>query len=117
MSGPSSQSSPSHRRSRKIVVSDSAVDRSTSVSSMRRMKADPDPRARNQLKSAVRTLPTWSCPVGLGAKRSRIAESDMTDERDRVRGDGFAAAEFADALVGLALDAHGRGANPDRVRQ
>ena len=28
-------------------------------------------RAKSQLKSAVRAPPTWRCPVGLGAKRTR----------------------------------------------
>ena len=43
-----------------IAVSESRVDRSASVSSMRRMNAPPAPRASSQLNSAVRALPTWS---------------------------------------------------------
>ena len=39
-------------------IAHSRVERSTSVSSMRRMKVPPCPRASNQLKSAVRALPT-----------------------------------------------------------
>ena len=60
VSGPSSQSRPSHRRSRRIAASDSRVDRSTSVSSMRSTNVPPDPRASSQLNNAVLALPTWS---------------------------------------------------------
>src|SRR5262245_56870398 len=49
----------------------SALDRSRSVSSMRRMKAPSCWRANNQLKSAVRAPPTCRNPVGEGAKRTR----------------------------------------------
>src|SRR5687767_4041295 len=51
----------------------SSVERERSVSSMRRMKVPPCRRANSQLKSAVRAPPTWRCPVGLGAKRTRTA--------------------------------------------
>src|SRR6201987_3229063 len=47
----------------------SSVERSRSVSSTRRMNLPPLRRAYSQLKSAVRTPPTCSRPVGLGAKR------------------------------------------------
>ena len=52
--------SPSQRRSSRIARSDSRVERSKSVSSMRRMNVPPWPRASSQLKSAVRALPTCS---------------------------------------------------------
>ena len=64
--GPSSQSSPSQRRSSRMLASDSRVERSASVSSMRRMNVPSLPCASSQLKSAVRALPTCSWPVGLG---------------------------------------------------
>src|SRR5688572_9122552 len=47
----------------------SSVDRSRSVSSSRRMNRPPCLRAHSQLWIAVRILPTWSRPVGAGAKR------------------------------------------------
>src|SRR5215469_7258076 len=47
----------------------SSVERSRSVSSTRRMNLPPVRRAYSQLKSAVRTPPRCSIPVGLGAKR------------------------------------------------
>ena len=56
-----------------MLSSDSFVDRSVSVSSMRRMNVPSWPRASSQLKSAVRALPTWSWPVGLGANRTLIS--------------------------------------------
>ena len=56
--------------------SKSALERSTSVSSMRRTNAPFWPRAKSQLKSAVRALPTCSRPVGLGAKRTRTGDLD-----------------------------------------
>ena len=57
------------------------VDRSASVSSMRRMNVPSWPRASSQLKSAVRALPTWSCPVGLGAKRT-LTDTSMPTPAD-----------------------------------
>ena len=56
-----------------------SVDRERSVSSMRRMKAPPWWRAKSQLNSAVWTLPTCRCPVGLGAKRTRTPEATSGD--------------------------------------
>ena len=50
-----------------MLSSDSRVDRSASVSSMRSTNVPSLPCASSQLKSAVRALPTCSCPVGLGA--------------------------------------------------
>src|SRR3954454_7135225 len=61
--------SPSQSRSSRIAWSNSAVDRSRSVSSMRRMNLPPFFRANKKLCSAVRILPTCSRPVGDGAKR------------------------------------------------
>src|ERR687898_2609582 len=101
-----------------MADSDARVERSTSVSSMRRMNVPPDPRASNQLNKAVRALPTCRWPVGLGAKRTRICDmnpcgraSARGEACNRVYGDAFAASRFAHALVRLALDAHGR--HPD----
>src|ERR1700678_4730157 len=54
--------------------------RSTSVSSMRKMKRPPLLRAQRWLKSAVRALPKCREPVGLGAKRVVTGrESSVTD--------------------------------------
>ena len=62
-----------------IAASDSSVERSASVSSMRRTNVPSWPRASSQLKSAVRALPTCSWPVGLGAKRTRMTELTIDD--------------------------------------
>src|SRR5262249_21289544 len=135
-SGPSSQSRPSHRRSRRIAASDSRVERSASVSSMRRMNAPPCPRASSQLNSAVRALPTCSCPVGLGANRTliqfgiqnvefgvraRILPSkfhilNCAYQRDGVGRNGLAAADRVHPFVRLALDADAIDADADRGR-
>jgi hypothetical protein len=40
---------------------------------MRSTKTPLFPRAKSQLNSAVRALPTWKNPVGEGAKRTRGA--------------------------------------------
>src|SRR5688572_5869249 len=53
-----------------MPLANSSVDRSRSVSSRRRMKRPPLARANRSLSSAVRILPAWSRPVGLGAKRT-----------------------------------------------
>src|SRR5512134_641219 len=53
----------------RIARTNSGVDRSRSVSSIRRMNLPPLRRACSQLKSAVRAPPMWSSPVGLGANR------------------------------------------------
>ena len=45
--------------------------RASSVSSIRRMNVPPCRRAKSQLNSAARALPTWKYPVGEGAKRTR----------------------------------------------
>src|SRR5205085_7829418 len=47
-------------------------ERSTSVSSMRRMNAPPVERAKAQGYKAERILPRWMNPVGEGAKRVRV---------------------------------------------
>src|SRR5262245_58937149 len=109
-STPSVQSSPSHCRSSTTLCSDSRVERSKSVSSMRRMNVPPWPRASSQLKSAVRALPTWSAPVGLGANLTR------TDQRDCVRGNRLSSSDGVDAFVGLALDAHARAIDLQHAR-
>ena len=98
-----------------MLSSDSFVERSASVSSMRRMNVPSLPRASSQLKSAVRALPTWSWPVGLGAKRHPHSHDTLLQQGDRVRGDGFAAADGVDAFVGLALDAHAIDVNTKRA--
>src|SRR5205823_559660 len=56
-----------------------------------------------QLKIAVRTLPTCSAPVGLGAKRTRTLR--VPHHRNRVDRNGFATSKLADAFVGLPFDA------------
>src|SRR5512134_1859839 len=53
----------------RIARTNSGVDRSRSVSSIRRMNFPPLRRACSQLNSAVRAPPMWSSPVGLGANR------------------------------------------------
>src|SRR5262249_38552859 len=100
-----------------MAASDSAVERSTAVSSMGRMKAPSRPRASSQLKSAVRALPTCRLPVGLGAKRTRMPALHLPDERNGVHGDRLAAADRVHALVGLALDAHARRVDAERARE
>src|SRR5262245_24139848 len=67
---------PSQRKSSSTARSDSAVERSRSVSSTRSAMTPPCPRANSQLKSAVRAPPMCREPVGLGAKRTRTTESD-----------------------------------------
>src|SRR5262245_37878876 len=112
-STPSVQSSPSHCRSSTTLCSDSRVERSKSVSSIRRMKVPPWPRASSQLKSAVRALPTCNCPVGLGANLSlitslgsRLWASGARKQRDSMHGDRPARAHRIHALVRLPLHAH-----------
>ena len=56
---------------RRMICVFSSVERVGSVSSMRRMKVPWLARAKAQLKIAVRAPPTWSLPVGEGAKRTR----------------------------------------------
>src|SRR5262249_40555407 len=43
-------------------------------------------RAKSQLKSAVRAPPTWRCPVGLGAKRTRTGSGSDAITLDSTRG-------------------------------
>src|SRR5438132_9732569 len=100
VSGPSSQFNPSQRRSSMAEASASLVERAKSVSSTRSTNVAPAPRAISQLKSAVRALPTWIWPVGLGANLRR-----MLDEGDGVNRDRFAGADRVDAFVRLSLDA------------
>ncbi len=66
-----------------MSASDSGVERSASVSSMRRMNVPPVPRASSQLKRAVRTFPMCNCPVGLGANLTRMDESGIMSEELR----------------------------------
>jgi hypothetical protein len=40
------------------------------------MNVPPWCRAKSALKSAVRAVPIWSGPVGLGAMRTRISDID-----------------------------------------
>ena len=54
-----------------MSFSNSIVLRAWSVSSRRRMNVPPTCRAWRKLKSAVRAVPMWSGPVGLGAIRTR----------------------------------------------
>src|SRR3954451_20343703 len=71
--GPSSKSNSSQRSASRICATFSGVERSRSVSSMRRTNVPPSWRAASQLNSAVRGPPMCSAPVGEGAKRRRIA--------------------------------------------
>ena len=59
--------------------SNAAVERATSVSSSRNRKVPPTCRAYRKLNSAVRAVPMWSGPVGLGAIRTRIVGSGMVE--------------------------------------
>ena len=61
----------------RIACTASGVERSTSVSSIRRMKMPPWWRANAQENSAVRAPPMWRKPVGDGAKRVRTVGSGM----------------------------------------
>src|SRR3989344_3580306 len=69
--GPSSWSSPSHAMPSMITSTAAWLERSRSVSSMRRMKSPPVARANAQGYGAERMLPRWINPVGDGAKRGR----------------------------------------------
>ena len=105
------------------------VERSRSVSSMRRMNVPPAPRASSQLKSAVRALPTCRWPVGLGAKRTRMCEATSCTEpmqgQDVSRrlvsnatawtAMAFAAAGLTHAFVRFALDADRAGLDAERA--
>ena len=55
-----------------LRIEDTDVERSTSVSSMRRMNLPPVARANAQGYKAERMLPRWMKPVGDGAKRVRV---------------------------------------------
>ena len=66
-----SHSSPSQRSELWICSAASATSRPVSVFSILRRNSPPSWRAKSQLKSAVRTLPMWRNPVGLGAMRTR----------------------------------------------
>ena len=55
-----------------MSCSNAIVLRATSVSSRRRTNVPPVWRAKRKLKSAVRAVPMWSGPVGLGAMRTRM---------------------------------------------
>src|SRR5688572_9417244 len=85
-----------------MLASDSRVERSASVSSIRRMNVPSLPCASNQLNNAVRALPTWSCPVGLGANLTRM-KSASNKQRHGVRRDCLAPADGVDPFVGLPL--------------
>src|SRR5690606_27212795 len=76
MSGPSSQSRPSQRRSRMTASCAPATSRFWSVSSRRRMNCPPCLRANIQLKRALRALPMCRYPGGEGAKRTRTVMED-----------------------------------------
>ena len=52
-------------------------ERAASVSSMRTTKRPPAWRAKRKLYSAVRAVPMWSDPVGLGAKRTLTVWSKL----------------------------------------
>src|SRR5439155_3421868 len=94
VSGPS-QSRPSHRNDSWMWSTASATSRLVSVFSIRRRNSPPACRANSQLKSAVRTLPMWRRPVGLGAMRTRTDIAGHCNER------GFA----ADCGIGQSIAA------------
>ena len=54
--------------------SNASVLRATSVSSSRKTNVPPAWRANRKLNSAVRAVPMWRGPVGLGAIRTRMAD-------------------------------------------
>ena len=67
---------PLHARGLRLFAeqaSASGVDRSRSVSSTRSSIFPPWCRANSSLNTAVRRLPTWNLPVGLGANRTRTS--------------------------------------------
>src|SRR4051794_18914686 len=76
--GPSSKSSSSQRSASRICSTFSGVERSRSVSSIRRTSFPARPRANSQLYSAVRAPPMCRAPVGEGAKRTRTDGSELT---------------------------------------
>ena len=57
----------------------SGLERSRSVSSMRRRNCPPCRRANSQLNTAVRAVPMWRVPVGLGARRTRTGPETFTE--------------------------------------
>src|SRR6185437_898430 len=58
-----------------------SVERATSVSSNRSTTLPPRPRANSQLKSIVRTVPTWKSPVGLGGMRTQTGRDTAGQSR------------------------------------
>src|SRR5215213_10928969 len=104
----------------------SRVERSRSVSSIRKTNSPPLPRARSQLYSAVLAPPMCSTPVGEGAKRTLIGSdaswSSRIDgrrpragaracRRARLRGDA-GVQPVAAHVAPDALEARRRGAVP-----
>src|SRR5438132_10119279 len=79
-SGPSSHSMRSQLSVSRISASLPGMKRSWSVSSMRTMNCPCVWRAVSQAKSAVRTEPKCSAPVGEGANRVRAGRSDSVTE-------------------------------------
>ena len=71
--GPSSQASPSHSRSRNSASSPPETLRAGSVSSIRSSDQPPSER----FATALSAFPTWSEPVGLGAKRVRLMARNL----------------------------------------
>src|SRR5258707_207476 len=126
MSGPSSQSRPSHRRSSIIDASDFRVDRSTSVSSILRTNVPPDPRANSQLKiaDALVGLALDADAIDRDAEHVRQPGTHRVDVRRQLRAlenhgrvdvaDGETA--FADDLHGTAQQVDARRALPLRIR-
>ena len=76
-SGPRPSATPSHSRSRRISSSPPGTLRAGSVSSIRSRKWSPKLR----LATALRAFPTWSEPVGLGAKRTLFICASLEVER------------------------------------
>src|SRR4051812_3934965 len=103
-----SRSRPSHESESWICCVASATSRLVSVFSIRRWNSPPSCcRANSQLKSAVRTLPMCSRPVGLGAMRTRtlmrLAYSREREGPDPARTEPDDAAAPAPAQARAAL--------------
>ena len=80
---PRRPASPSQCRSRTMLSSCSRRERLRSVSSMRNTIVPPRCRANRKLYRAVRALPTWRVPVGLGANLTRTLLMKLLDRRVR----------------------------------
>jgi hypothetical protein len=76
-----------------------SVERSRSVSSMRRSIVPPCRRANSQLNRAVRAPPMWRKPVGEGAKRVTTADGTTGDDMGFLRAGRARGSTGAEARV------------------